>query len=67
MLAMATVHGFLAGTDRTNRVLQWSAFIMGIGIVFLARGAAAHAITLGRAGSHRDPATRRGAREEIAV
>jgi hypothetical protein len=35
MLAMATVHGFLAGTDRSNRAVQWSAFAVLLGIVFL--------------------------------
>jgi DMSO/TMAO reductase YedYZ heme-binding membrane subunit len=35
MLAMATVHGFLAGTDRANRAVQWSAFAGLIGVVFL--------------------------------
>jgi hypothetical protein len=35
MIAMATVHGFLAGTDRGNRALQWSAFVVLIGVLFL--------------------------------
>jgi hypothetical protein len=35
MLALATVHGFLAGTDRSNRALQWCALLVGIAIVFL--------------------------------
>jgi predicted ferric reductase len=35
MLALATVHGFLAGTDRSNRALQWSAFVVLLGVVFL--------------------------------
>jgi predicted ferric reductase len=35
MLAMATVHGYLAGTDRANRMVQWSAFAALTGIVFL--------------------------------
>jgi predicted ferric reductase len=35
MLAMATVHGFLAGTDRGNRAVQWSAFAFLIAVVFL--------------------------------
>jgi methionine sulfoxide reductase heme-binding subunit len=35
MLVLATVHGFLAGTDRSNRVLQWSAFVVMLGVVFL--------------------------------
>jgi predicted ferric reductase len=35
MLAMATVHGFLAGTDRGNRAVQWSAFAFLIGVLFL--------------------------------
>lgn len=36
MLVVATVHGFLAGTDRSNRAVQWSVFAIGLGIVFLA-------------------------------
>ena len=35
MFVMATVHGFLAGTDRANRALQWGAFVIGIGVIFL--------------------------------
>ncbi|HEY5170846.1 MAG TPA: ferric reductase-like transmembrane domain-containing protein [Acidimicrobiia bacterium] len=35
MLVLVTVHGFLAGTDRSNRVLQWSAFVVMLGVVFL--------------------------------
>jgi hypothetical protein len=35
MIAMATVHGFLAGTDRGNRAVQWSAFVVLLGVVFL--------------------------------
>jgi predicted ferric reductase len=35
MIVMATVHGFLAGTDRGNRAVQWSAFIVLIGVLFL--------------------------------
>jgi methionine sulfoxide reductase heme-binding subunit len=35
MLVGATVHGFLAGADRTNRAVQWSAFVVGLGVVFL--------------------------------
>jgi DMSO/TMAO reductase YedYZ heme-binding membrane subunit len=35
MIVMATVHGFLAGTDRGNRVVQWGAFVVLVGIVFL--------------------------------
>lgn len=35
MIIMATVHGFLAGTDRGNRAVQWSAFVVLIGVVFL--------------------------------
>jgi len=35
MLAMATVHGFLAGTDRGNRAVQWSAFALLVGVLFL--------------------------------
>ena len=35
MLAIATVHGFLAGTDRSNRLFQWAVFIVVILVVFL--------------------------------
>ncbi|HEY5011522.1 MAG TPA: ferric reductase-like transmembrane domain-containing protein [Acidimicrobiia bacterium] len=35
MFVMATVHGFLAGTDRVNRATQWGAFIVMIGVLFL--------------------------------
>jgi hypothetical protein len=35
MIVMATVHGFLAGTDRGNRVVQWSAVVVLVGVVFL--------------------------------
>jgi sulfoxide reductase heme-binding subunit YedZ len=35
MIVMATVHGFLAGTDRGNRAVQWGAFIVLVGVVFL--------------------------------
>jgi predicted ferric reductase len=35
MIVMATVHGFLAGTDRGNRAVQWSAFAVLVGVVFL--------------------------------
>ncbi len=35
MLVMATVHGFLAGTDRANRAVQWSAFAIGLVVIFL--------------------------------
>jgi len=35
MLVLATVHGFLAGTDRSNRALQWTAFAILAGILFL--------------------------------
>jgi predicted ferric reductase len=35
MLVLATVHGFLAGTDRSNAVLQWTAFVILGGVVFL--------------------------------
>jgi hypothetical protein len=35
MLVMATVHAFLAGTDRGNRAVQWSAFVVLLGIMFL--------------------------------
>lgn len=35
MLIVATVHGFLAGTDRANRLVQWSAFGILAWILFL--------------------------------
>ena len=35
MLALATVHGFLAGTDRSNRAFQWAVFLVVILVVFL--------------------------------
>jgi DMSO/TMAO reductase YedYZ heme-binding membrane subunit len=35
MLALATVHAFLAGTDRANRALQWSGLGIAAVIVFL--------------------------------
>ncbi len=35
MLVLATVHGFLAGTDRSSRAVQWTAFVILAGIVFL--------------------------------
>jgi hypothetical protein len=35
MIVMATVHGFLAGSDRGNRLVQWSALIVLIGVLFL--------------------------------
>ena len=35
MLVMATVHGFLAGTDRHNPAVQWACFAVALGIVFL--------------------------------
>lgn len=35
MLMLAVVHAFLAGTDRSNRALQWSGFGIAIVIVFL--------------------------------
>jgi len=35
MLALATVHGFLAGTDRSNRAFQWAVFLVVIVVVFL--------------------------------
>lgn len=35
MLVLATVHGFLAGSDRSNRAVQWGAFVVLAGIVFL--------------------------------
>jgi sulfoxide reductase heme-binding subunit YedZ len=35
MLLLATVHGFLAGTDRSNRAVQWTALAMGLVVAFL--------------------------------
>jgi predicted ferric reductase len=35
MLAMATVHGVLAGTDRANRALQWALFAVALCVIFL--------------------------------
>jgi sulfoxide reductase heme-binding subunit YedZ len=35
MLVLATVHGFLAGSDRSNGAVQWSALVVSAGIVFL--------------------------------
>ena len=35
MIATATVHGFLAGTDRGNDVVQWGAFVVLVVVVFL--------------------------------
>jgi DMSO/TMAO reductase YedYZ heme-binding membrane subunit len=35
MLAVATVHGYLAGTDRSNRAVQASVLVVLLGIVFL--------------------------------
>jgi DMSO/TMAO reductase YedYZ heme-binding membrane subunit len=35
MLVIATVHGFLAGTDRSNRLVQYSAFALLLLVVFL--------------------------------
>lgn len=35
MIAMATAHGFLAGTDRGNRTIQWGALVVLLGVVFL--------------------------------
>ena len=35
MIAMATLHGFLAGTDRGNRTIQWAALVVLLGVVFL--------------------------------
>ena len=35
MLAIAGIHGFLAGADRSNRAVQWTAFTVTVGIVFL--------------------------------
>jgi predicted ferric reductase len=35
MLAIATVHGFLAGTDRSNRAVQLGAFALALVVLFL--------------------------------
>jgi hypothetical protein len=72
MLLGATVHGFLAGTDRSNRALQWSALAIGIGVVFLvvvrmlspSRGARSASATAIRPERRARPAA---SREEIAV
>jgi hypothetical protein len=32
---MASVHGFLAGSDRGNRMVQWSALVVLVIVVFL--------------------------------
>jgi hypothetical protein len=66
MLACATVHGFLAGTDRSNRLLQWSAFVICVGIVFLV---ATRLLTPSRASRRASTPIRpvHPAREEIAV
>jgi hypothetical protein len=66
MFVMATVHGILAGTDRTNRALQWSVFVIGVGVIFLL---AARLLSPSRSARGVSMPTRepRVAREEIAV
>ncbi|HTL87660.1 MAG TPA: ferric reductase-like transmembrane domain-containing protein [Acidimicrobiia bacterium] len=66
LLVMATVHGYLAGTDRGNRTLQWSAFVIGVGILFLL---AARLLTPSRAARSATTPIRepRPARQEVAV
>jgi hypothetical protein len=66
LLVMATVHGYLAGTDRGNRALQWSAFVIGVGILFLL---AARLLTPSRAARSATTPIRepRPARQEVAV
>jgi predicted ferric reductase len=68
MLVIATVHGALAGTDRANRVLQWAALAIGVGIVFLL---ATRLLTPSRSTRRRAAPTpirqSHPAREEIAV
>ncbi len=72
MLAIATVHGFLAGTDRSNRLVQWAAFVVLVGIVFLVVTRILSPSRAARAGSAtaiREP-TARGRRaepDEVAV
>jgi predicted ferric reductase len=66
MLVLATVHGFLAGTDRGNRLLQWSAFVICVVIVFLV---ATRLLTPSRSARNSSTPIRqpRPEREEIAV
>jgi cytochrome b561 len=65
MLAMATVHGFLAGTDRANRAVQWSAFAVGLGVVFFV---SVRLLSPSRTARNAAATSTRGAsREEIAV
>jgi len=76
MLLLATVHGFLAGTDRSNRAVQWIVLAMGLVVVFLVSVRLLSLSRGTRAGSEaatvtvtRDPNLGRtgGAREEIEV
>jgi DMSO/TMAO reductase YedYZ heme-binding membrane subunit len=72
MLVLATVHGFLAGTDRSNRTVQWSAFVVLAGIVFLLAVRLLSPSRASRAGTTtaiREQRPRRtdGEREEIAI
>ena len=72
MLVLATVHGFLAGTDRSNRAVQLGAFVVSAGIVFLV---VVRLLTPGRAARAnaatpiREPRPRRALteREEVAI
>ncbi len=65
MLVMATVHGFLAGTDRANRAVQWSAFAVGLGVVFFV---SVRLLSPSRTARNAAATSTRGAsREEIAV
>jgi DMSO/TMAO reductase YedYZ heme-binding membrane subunit len=75
MLVLATVHGFLGGTDRSNRAVQWAAFAVLVGIVFMLSmrllspkraSRAASATTLRESSRPRKPELV-GAGEEIAV
>jgi DMSO/TMAO reductase YedYZ heme-binding membrane subunit len=72
MLVLATVHGFLAGTDRSNRAVQWIAFVVLAGIVFLLVMRMLTPSRASRAGTTtaiREARPRRtdGEREEVAI
>jgi len=71
MFVMATVHGFLAGTDRSNALVQWVVFVVMLGVMFLlairmlspSRAARADAAAI----RERRPRRADGEREDIAV
>jgi DMSO/TMAO reductase YedYZ heme-binding membrane subunit len=70
MLVIATVHAFLAGADRSNRAVQWSAVVVLAGIVFLLvlRLLTPSRSARGTTTALRDrPRRTEGAREEIAI